>query len=77
MSSTEDTSVEAQVARGNMERLYAPNEMAHVVGLKTATIQLKCSNGKIVAQKIGTMWRITGAEIRRYLREGDFTGAKP
>ena len=67
-----DTSVEAQVGRRIIDRLYAPNEVAYILGLETATIQRKCAQGKIVASKVGLQWRITGAEIRRYLREGDF-----
>lgn len=69
---TEDTSVGAQISRRVADRLYAANEVAYILGLQTATIQKKCIEGKIVAKKINTMWRITGAEIRRYLAEGDF-----
>lgn len=69
----EDTSIGASyIWRISEQRLYAPIEFAHIVGLKTPTILKKCREGKIVASKIGTMWRITGAEIRRYLKEGDF-----
>ena len=67
----EDTSLENQFMGRIADRLYAPVEFAHIVGLKTATVQRKCNQGAIVASKVGTMWRITGAEIRRYLREGD------
>jgi excisionase family DNA binding protein len=70
--SEEDTSVAAQMNRRITDaRLYAPNEVAFIIGLETATVQRKCSQGKIVATKVGTMWRITGAEISRYLREGE------
>jgi excisionase family DNA binding protein len=52
------------------DRLYAPVELAHIVGLKQGTIQNQCRTGQIEARKVGRSWRITREEVKRYLDHG-------
>lgn len=52
------------------DRLYAPIEMAHIVGLEQSTIQWMCRTGRIEAIKMGTQWRIKRSEIARFIEEG-------
>jgi hypothetical protein len=49
------------------EKLYAPVEVAMILGYKTATVQEMCRTEVIRAKKIGTMWKIPESEIRRFL----------
>jgi len=58
-----------ELLRGG-DRLYAPIEMAHIVGYKRETIQLMCRQGQIEAHKMGSQWRISKAEISRFIKEG-------
>lgn len=52
------------------DRLYAPVEIAHIVGLTQDTIQNQCRTGQIEARKVGRMWRVTKEEVQRYIKEG-------
>lgn len=52
------------------ERMYAPIEVAFILQLKTATVQIMCRDGRIEATKHGTMWRIAKSEVVRYLKDG-------
>lgn len=52
------------------DRLYAPVEIAHIVGLSQDTIQMQCRTGQIEAHKVGRMWRVTKDEVKRYITEG-------
>jgi excisionase family DNA binding protein len=52
------------------DRLYAPVEVAHIIGLTQGTIQNQCRTGQIEARKVGGGWRITKEEVKRYMDEG-------
>ena len=64
------TETEASEVLDSNERLYAPNEVAVVLDLKTQTVQNMCRDGRIKATKQGTMWRITKSEVKRYIQHG-------
>lgn len=68
MSKIGKEEIDGLLERG--DRLYAPVEVAYILNLQQATVQEKCRTGQINAQKIGTQWRITAAELRRYLADG-------
>lgn len=64
-----DPSMALQVIDGN-ERMYAPVEMAHIVKLSVETVQGMCRDGRILAVKHGTMWRIPKTEVAHYITYG-------
>lgn len=67
---SELTSDQVDSLLNNADRLYAPVEVAYILNLKQATVQELCRSGALVATKVRTQWRITGAEVRRYLKDG-------
>lgn len=67
---TELSDQEVESALSLSERLYAPVEVAFILNLRQGTVQEKCRTGEIKATKLGTQWRISASELRRYLREG-------
>lgn len=52
------------------ERLYAPVEVAYILGIQQTTVQKLCREGRILAIKPGRSWRISKDEIKRYMNEG-------
>jgi len=52
------------------ERMYAPVEVGHILGLNSATVQGMCRDGRIKANKHATLWRISKSEVRRYIQHG-------
>lgn len=62
--------IEADTIIDSDERMYAPVEAALILGLKPATVQGMCRDGRIKATKHSTMWRISKSEVKRYIRFG-------
>lgn len=56
------------------ERMFAPVEVAAILGYQQATVQDMCRSGRIKARKIGTQWRIAESELRRFIDEGPVEG---
>jgi excisionase family DNA binding protein len=58
------------------ERLYAPVEIAYILKLQVATIQELCRTKRMLAIKVNNQWRITKAEVKRYIEEGPYKGER-
>lgn len=67
---TVSTGPDPQGLLSGRDRLYEPVEVAFILGLQQATVQRMCRDGRIAAIKPGKGWRISKAEVERYLNEG-------
>lgn len=63
------TEVVDKVVAG-VEKMFAPIEVAMILGYKQATVQEMCRTGRIKAKKMGSQWRIPESELRRFIEEG-------
>ena len=50
-----------------MEKSYTPEDVAEKIGLKKTTIWKYIRNGKIIANKFGTHYRITQEQLDVFL----------
>jgi excisionase family DNA binding protein len=52
-----------------VEKYYAPIEVASLLGVKVRTVLgwLRDPNHELVGNKIGTMWRVSHTDLKRYL----------
>lgn len=57
-----------RIASGE-EPTFAPVEVAHVCGYKTATVQELCRSGKIKAIKIGSQWRVPKSCLMEFIQK--------
>lgn len=48
-------------------KLLSTNEAARMTGLTSRTISRWCRDGKISAHKLGRVWRIDEAVLRRFV----------
>jgi len=67
---TASTGPDPQDLLSGKDRLYEPVEVGFILGLQQATVQRMCRDGRIAAIKPGKGWRISKAEVNRYLAEG-------
>jgi excisionase family DNA binding protein len=52
-------------------------EAAEALGLNPSTLRVQIRNGRLKAQKIGTAWFVTGAEIERYREQSLGNAGRP
>lgn len=55
---------------GATKKHYSVNEVAEILGLARITIYGWLQAGKIKGTKLGTVWRISEAELQRIIERG-------
>ena len=53
-----------------IQKMHSVQEVAEILGVHYMTARNWCVEGRIKAQKIGRMWRISDDELRRIVNEG-------
>jgi excisionase family DNA binding protein len=53
-----------------MKLLMSPAEVGRIVGVRPRTVARWCREGKIDALKIGRVWRINRATVKRIVKKG-------
>jgi len=53
-----------------MKLLMSPAEVGRIVGVRPRTVARWCREGKIDALKMGRVWRINRATVKRIVKKG-------
>ena len=52
------------------DQVYTPTEIAKVLRVSAVTVSRAIREGRLRAFRVGGQWRITGADVLRYVRSG-------
>ena len=50
------------------EKLYTPQEIADIFGIRKETVYAWIKNRKVIAAKLGKRWLVEGKELRKLIK---------